>query len=313
MLNNIELFNECLENRVPNIDVIAREALNKKIIPEEKAEYSKLLAKNIELIELIIKYNNYNINGDSSYNSEIISKIDECLNYEGMNLCPFSQYLMVHDLTHDIYLKELTNEEKEYLINCYIEDRHQMYLNHDYSDIIFQVLNDNYSHKRKSAIGVEKLRRTCEENEIYHFDGNYNKEKYFLLPDNGEKEEFKYALKMFHIKFDFALSHQDKMPDAFIKLNNKFVIVEHKKMKSTGGGQDKQITEIIDFIKYSERDVYYISYLDGILFNQLIDPPKRRKIYRSKNDILVNLQNNPYNYFVNEYGFNKLLDNLSNN
>lgn len=37
MLNNIELFNECLENRVPNIDVIAREALNKKIIPEEKA------------------------------------------------------------------------------------------------------------------------------------------------------------------------------------------------------------------------------------------------------------------------------------
>jgi hypothetical protein len=281
MLNNIELFNECLENRVPNIDVIAREALNKKIIPEEKAEYSKLLAKNTELIELIIKYNNYNINGDSSYNSEIISKIDECLNYEGMNLCPFSQYLMVHDLTHDIYLKELTNEEKEYLINCYIEDRHQMYLNHDYSDIIFQVLNDNYSHKRKTAIGVEKIRRTCEENEIYHFDGNYNKEKFFLLPDNGEKEEFKYALKMFHIKFDFALSHQDKMPDAFIK--------------------------------YSERDVYYISYLDGILFNQLIDPPKRRKIYRSKNDILVNLQNNPYNYFVNEYGFNKLLDNLSNN
>lgn len=281
MLNNIELFNECLENRVPNIDVIAREALNKKIIPEEKAEYSKLLAKNTELIELIIKYNNYNINGDSSYNSEIISKIDECLNYEGMNLCPFSQYLMIHDLTHDIYLKELTNEEKEYLINCYIEDRHQMYLNHDYSDIIFQVLNDNYSHKRKTAIGVEKIRRTCEENEIYHFDGNYNKEKFFLLPDNGEKEEFKYALKMFHIKFDFALSHQDKMPDAFIK--------------------------------YSERDVYYISYLDGILFNQLIDPPKRRKIYRSKNDILVNLQNNPYNYFVNEYGFNKLLDNLSNN
>lgn len=30
-------------------------------------------------------------------------------------------------------------------------------------------------------------------------------------------------------------------------------------MKSTGGGQDKQITEIIDFIKYGERGVYYVS------------------------------------------------------
>lgn len=312
MLNNIELFNECLENRVPNIDVIARETLNKVIIPEERDEYSELLAKNIELVELIIQYNNYNIEGDKTHNIEIINKIDELLKYEGMNLSPFSQYLMVHDLTHDIYLSELSIEEKEFIINCYIEDRHQMYLNHDYSDIIFQVLNDNYSHKRKSVIGLEKIRRTCEENNIYHFDGNFNEDSFFLLPDNGEKELFKKSLDLFHIRFEFSTHHQDKMPDAFIKTGDKFIIVEHKKMKSTGGGQDKQITEIIEFIKYGERKVYYVSYLDGILFNVLIDPPKRRKMFRSKNDILSNLENNPYNYFVNEFGFNKLLNNIVN-
>lgn len=312
MLDNVKLFNECLENKVPNIDIIARDALNKVIIPEEKNEYSELLAKNTELVELVKQYNNYNKMGDKSHNSEIIQKIDEPLTYEGMNLCPFSQYLMVHDLTYDIYLSELTEAEKEFVINCYIEDRHQMYLNHGYSDIIFQVLNDNYSHKRKSVIGVEKIKRTCEDNNIYHYDGDFNEDNFFLLPDNGEKALFKQALNIFHIKFEFATNHQDKMPDAFIKCGDKFIIVEHKKMKSTGGGQDKQITEIIEFIKYGERNVYYVSYLDGILFNKLIDPPRRQKLYRSKNDVITNLTNNPYNYFVNEFGFNKLLDSIVN-
>lgn len=130
------------------------------------------------------------------------------------------------------------------------------------------------------------------------------------MPDNGEKELFKRALDIFHIRFQFATNHQDKMPDAFIKFGDKFIIVEHKKMKSTGGGQDKQITEIIEFIKYGERNVYYVSYLDGILFNKLISPTRKQKLFRSKNDIITNLNNNPYNYFVNAFGFNKLLDNI---
>ena len=312
MLNNIELFEDCLNHKVPNIDKVAHDILNKKIIPFKPDVPSDLLAHNTELIELLTKYNNLNNQGDTSHNSEIIRSIDECLNYEGMNLCPFSQYLMVHDLTYDIYMNELNQEEKEYIIKSYLDDRHQMYINHEYSDIIFQVMNDNYSHKRKGVLGVEKIRMVCEKNNIGHFDGNFD-ENYYLLPDNGDKEDFKDALDRYHIRFDFANSHQDKMPDGFIKYNNKFIIVEHKKMKSTGGGQDKQMTEIIEFVKYGERDVYYVSYLDGILFNELIDPPQTRKMYRSKQDIIRNLQDNPYNYFVNEYGFNKLVDYIMEN
>lgn len=310
MLNNLNLFNECLQNRVPNIDRIARDVLNRTVIPIERDIYSELLAKNYELIELIKKYNNLNVLGNLSENENIINSIDECLRFDGMNLCPFSQYLMIHDLTYDIYLNELNYEEKKFIIDSYLEDRHQMYLNHDYSDIIFQVMTDNYSHKRKAVIGVEKIRRICEENGIYHFNGNFDESIFFLLPDNGEKDFFKQALEKYLIRFEFATTHQDKMPDAFIKYNNTFIIVEHKKMKSTGGGQDKQITEIIDFIKYGERGVYYVSYLDGILFNQLIEPPTGQKIYRSKLDIIRSLENNPYNYFVNEYGFNKLINSI---
>ncbi len=312
MVSNIELFNECLQNRVPNIDRIAREALNRTIIPAGKNDYSELLVKNDELVKLIQKYNDLNIRGDISQNENIINLIDEYLRFDGMNLSPFSQYLMIHDLTYDIYLNELSYDEKKFIIESYLEDRHQMYINHGYTDIIFQVMTDNYSHKRKAVIGLEKIRKACEKNGIQHFNGNFNDTIFFLLPDNGEKELFKQALEKYLIRFEFAGTHQDKMPDAFIKYNDIFIIVEHKKMKSTGGGQDKQITEIIDFIKFGERGVYYVSYLDGILFNQLINPSESQKIYRSKQDILRNLDNNPYNYFVNEFGFNKLINNIVN-
>lgn len=312
MLNNIELFEECLQHRVPNIDEKAHDVLNKEIIPLDSSIPSELLARNSELISLLTKYNNLNIKGDTTQNREIIREIDECLNYDGMNLCPFSQYLMVHDLTYDIYLSDLDQQEKEYIIKEYLNDRHQMYINHEYSDIVFQVMYDSYSHKRKGVIGVEKIKASCNKNNINHFDGDYEK-NYYLLPDNGDKQEFEDAIEHYHIRFDFAQHHQNKMPDAFIRYNNCFIIVEHKKMKSTGGGQDKQMTEIIEFIKYGERDVYYISYLDGILFNELIDPPQTRKMYRSKQDIIANLNENPYNYFVNEYGYNKLIDYIINN
>lgn len=146
MLNNLNLFNECLQNRVPNIDRIAWDVLNRTVIPIERDIYSELLAKNYELIELIKKYNNLNVLGNLCENENIINLIDECLCFDGMNLCPFSQYLM----------------------------------NHDYSDIIFQVMIDNYSHKRKAVIGVEKIRIICEENGIYHFNGNFD-DFFFLV------------------------------------------------------------------------------------------------------------------------------------
>ena len=146
MLNNLNLFNECLQNCVPNIDRIAWDVLNRTVIPIERDIYSELLAKNYELIELIKKYNNLNVLGNLCENENIINLIDECLRFDCINLCPFSQYLM----------------------------------NHDYSDIIFQVMIDNYSHKRKAVIGVEKFWRICEENGIYHFNGNFD-EFFFLV------------------------------------------------------------------------------------------------------------------------------------
>lgn len=135
-------------------------------------------------------------------------------------------------------------------------------------------------------------------------------DKYYILPDAGDNKLFDKIILKNHINFDFRTNHQGKMPDGLIKIDDSFIIIEHKILKESGGGQDKQMTEIIDFIGYGERGVYYISFMDGILFNGLLNPSEKNKLYRDKNNIIENLEKNPYNYFVNEYGFIKLMNNL---
>ena len=86
------------------------------------------------------------------------------------------------------------------------------------------------------------------------------------------------------------------------------MIVEHKILKESGGGQDKQLTEIIDFVGQDERGVNYISFMDGILFNEFNNQKKKNKLTTEKNNIVGNLKRCPYNYFVNEYGFRKVIE-----
>lgn len=312
MLDNVILFGECLNHPTKNVDPVAREILNKPILEINPVIATELEKKNAEIAELLTKYAEYNKLGDKSHNAEIIHDLDECLNYDGMNFCPFSQYLMVHDVTYDMYLKKLFIEEKEYIIECYLEDRHQMYLNRGYSAIVFQVLMDNYSHKRKGSMGVEKLKKICEDFSIPRLldENKISDEKYYILPDAGDNKIFDLILTKNHIKFEFRNTHQGKMPDALIKINDSFLIVEHKTLKTTGGGQDKQMTEIIDFVGWDERGIHYISFMDGILFNELDNPSKRNKIFRDKTSIIDNLKECPYNYFVNDYGFDKIMHDI---
>lgn len=310
MLKNIELFNESLNHPTKNIDLIARETLNKIILPFDDTTSTELLMQNRKLSELITLYNNYKLTANNTNNSKILSEIDECLKYENMNYSPFSQYFMVHNVTYDMYLNKLTNEEKEYILDCYLEDRHQLYLNRNYSDIIFQVLTDSYSHKRKGNMGVEKLKKICKEFNICRIDNEnqINKKTYYILPDAGDNKLFNQIIEKNHINFEFKATHQGKMPDLLIKIDNTFLIIEHKILKESGGGQDKQITEIIDFVGWGERGVHYISFMDGILFNELINPSPKNKLYRDKQNIIENLEKCPFNYFVNEFGFNKLIN-----
>lgn len=312
MLNNKELFNECLEHPAKNIDPIARDTLNKVVLPTDGPRSTELLIRNQRLVDLVNTYANYKNIGDQTSIPMVLAEMDNCLRFEGMNYCPFSQYLMVHDVTYEMYLNKLDNSEKEYIIDQYLIDRHQLYMDRGYSDMVFQVLTDSYSHKRKGAMGVEKLKRICNELAIPRItdESQTNERLYYILPDAGDKGLFNQVIETNHITFNFRVGHQGKMPDALIKAGNNFLIIEHKRLKESGGGQDKQMTEIIDFISYNERGVHYVSFMDGVLFNELMNPSEDNKLYRDKQNICSNLENCPFNYFVNEFGFYRLISHI---
>jgi len=101
------------------------------------------------------------------------------------------------------------------------------------------------------------------------------------------------------------------MPDFLIKHEADIFIVEHKHTKEGGGGQDKQINEVISLISFSENNpkIHYISFLDGIYFNLFANTKylSKGKISNQLKNIKQNLNRNKQNYFVNTAGFKKLL------
>jgi Holliday junction resolvase len=146
--------------------------------------------------------------------------------------------------------------------------------------------------------------------------GSFKKENnIFLFSDQNGKRLFKEILKTFGINFFWSSGRQNKMPDVVFKSNKDIYIVEHKHMKEGGGGQDKQVSEVVDFINYSEAHasvpVHYITFVDGLYFNLFArSTNKNGKLAIQIANIRKNLSKNQTNYFVNTAGFRKLLKHI---
>ena len=79
-------------------------------------------------------------------------------------------------------------------------------------------------------------------------------------------------------------------------------------MKENGGGQDKQASEITNFIDKAPKidNLHYLTYVDGIYFNQF-DTNATAKTLQQYTDIISILSKFKNNYFVNSYAFNILI------
>lgn len=110
------------------------------------------------------------------------------------------------------------------------------------------------------------------------------------------------------MEFRYSKQRQAKIPDAILKVYKHIFVIEHKNMKEGGGGQDKQISEILDFIRYCEegKDFHYITYLDGIFSNKLFPGATAKNKIQYIEAVEV-LNENPSNYFVNTFAFEKLI------
>ncbi|WP_425334766.1 hypothetical protein [Mycoplasmopsis felifaucium] len=95
-----------------------------------------------------------------------------------------------------------------------------------------------------------------------------------------------------------------------IKINNDIFIVEHKLTNGSGGLQNAEINELIQFINFAEKskNVHYVSFLDGNYFRKFGSTKKEPKIISQYTNIVNALGKNKQNYFLNSQGFQKFIE-----
>jgi hypothetical protein len=108
---------------------------------------------------------------------------------------------------------------------------------------------------------------------------------------------------------------QDKKLDLIVKIQNKIFLVEAKHLNTSGGGQDKQISELIEILNLKEKkeNIFYVVFLDGNYSNILLDSGKcGDKLKTQRKEIKKYLKNNARNYWLNTVGFKSLFSDIKN-
>jgi len=260
---------------------------------------------------------------DEDVTSKILDKIyNIIISIENIQYTEFVAFWKSLDLTYSVF-KDFKNSPK--LINIlkdilkrYCEKRIELYNSLGYSNITVQALYDAGASRKKGMAGINKLEDLVKSRfkDVVHakdWNSLKNTKIAYFLPDSKDENLFKEFCKRYNIQFEFGKNHQGKEPDMVLKVNQDFFIIEAKHINESGGGQDKQIVEVIDIINNSESSnkIHYLSFLDGLYFNEFSHGDiTNNKINNQKRDIEEALKNHENNFFVNTCGFRTLLNDL---
>ena len=326
-MTNLDYFTFSAEHPEPLPDPFYKDERG-MVIPPTVDESNLLTERNARLLELVSAFHVLDATKPEDDNPHIEAIVDEVRDIldetPNINFSAVTQFFLFYNVSHDTYLTLDPNAKTSFLkdiLRRYCAERHPIYLSHSYSNTILQVVSDNYTHKRKSKATINKILSMLEP---YGFTKLTNRNfdiggRIFLLPDKGDKDLFASFRERFSIALSSAATEQGKLPDMVLGLNDEWFIVEMKNINGSGGGQDKQMTEIINFIRFSETDsnVHYLVFLDGEYSNRLFSQgdyinessarKKPPKIQRQYNDIKDCLMKNPGNLFVNTEGFRRFL------
>ncbi len=310
-MNNIEIFNISQDNPEPLFDPFYQKG--ELVIPKTVDEKNTLTEKNALLIELISAFDvllKMGKNDSSPEIQNIVSQVTDIMsNTEKINYTAFSQFFMVYNSSYSVFQKISDKSKFIYeMLKKYCQERHRIYISHGYSNSILQVMSDNYSHKRNSKTSITKVQNILHSLGVHQCERHMsNEDNFYILPDKGDKWLFENFIQNNHIEMTSRYYDQGKLPDFLFKLKKDYFIMEMKTMKEGGGGQNKQIVEIANFIRYAEKDshIHYVTFLDGMYAN-LIFIDESPKIKTQRNDIISCLLNNVQNYFVNTAGFKAL-------
>lgn len=312
---NMHYWKKSLENPEPVGD-------DYYIFDEIIIKDDELIKKIERLRELIISFCVIYENNRESAERILDEMYNIIISIEKIQYTEFIAFWKALDISYSVFM-ELQNQKYilTEILKEYCKRRRKVYDRLGYSNITVQALYDSGSSRKKGTAGIAKVLDLAIKilgiNKAEHFESIEeinSKNRGYFCPDKGDKLLFKEFCDDFEVEYKFGQLHQGKRPDIIIKLQNHFFIIEAKHIKESGGAQDKQIVEAIEFIKNSEKSnlIHYISFMDGIYFNQFIwvQYEKSNKISKQKRDIETYLQENKNNYFVNTVGLKELFKDL---
>ncbi len=185
----------------------------------------------------------------------------------------------------------------------------------DLNDIVpsewVQALIDKSTSRKKGHSGERKLIDLLDK-KGYRLVRNlkdFNAHQYCVAKFTN-KGDFsnKNLKKVFNVKI--GKSTQNKKLDLLIKNKNSLYFLEAKHLNTGGGGQNKQIKELIDVIKNKSDQCHFVAFLDGLHSNTILSTSDRGsvspKVKAQRQDILKALRTNKGNYWINTSGFHKL-------
>jgi len=171
-----------------------------------------------------------------------------------------------------------------------------------------QAILDSNSGRKKGKCGEKKL---------LHILAKYSFQEVKTWQDFSDKRKCvaKFS-KIFSVKnvrknlgIKLAAKKQNKKLDLIIKTNGRIFLCEAKHLNTSGGGQDKQIVELIEIISLKEqnKNISYIAFLDGSYSNILLsDKNGGDKLTTQRKEIKKYLLRNQQNFWVNTVGFETL-------
>lgn len=319
-IDNIELLEFSLNNPEPVLDdfYLKKGSL---VISDDPQKSTDLMLRNLDLIECISAYSFAKKSKNKSSINDALAKALILVKSKNINFSEFVSFWPIVDISYSLFSSLEEDDQKEILeevMDKYVELRHGLYSKIGYSATTLQVGKDAKAHKESGNSAINKLSELLENKGFVNSNNDdvdtffAGKTKRYLTADKGGKKLFKKILKEKGIKFKWSRGKENKMPDFLVRDDKDIYIIEHKHMKEGGGGQNKQVNEVIDFINFSEgnENVHYVSFLDGLYFNLFADERylRKGKICDQLKGIKKALSQNKGNYFVNTSGFKKLID-----
>ena len=314
-LSNSKIFDYSVANEELLVDLFYRN--DKIIITDNPMRRNDLMKRNMNLIEQIIAYKVARARKDAKTVEHCIDEILILLTVPEINVSELVTFWATLDVSFSTYQNLSDEKKREFLrsaIDAYIDTRHNLYSVHGYTATTLQVRQDSFAHKASGSNALRKLEQLFSRYKFSRATGTVKdfikSEKEYIFPDDSDSATFDQLLALKKLSFDWGRHYQGKRPDAAFTFKGHLFLLEHKHKKEGGGGQGGQLTEIISFIqsKESNRSVHYVSFLDGVYFNELVSvTSKRSKVYRQLQDIKRALKEHPRNYFLNTAGFGRLL------